>query len=256
MTVLGKCSLCLETAELQLGHVMPKFVTKFMKKHSSTPQRLRGVEMTPLQDSQKRYMFCHPCEHLLAKDESTFRNRVMSEGSLSSPVVQYQDWLLRFAAGLLFRTIIDNRLEDSRNHSGPLERAEESLRDFMVSGTHTGHSVLHIGLGVQFPSRIVPASKRTVYEQFLASGCSWGIKRPGQGKTLAVYAHLPAHMFWMPVAPKRVRASEWQNVKIHRKGLLDTEQSQMCPPEFYGTLDSVIRELLPSSERAGWNVTA
>ncbi len=246
MTVVGECSLCLETGELQLGHIIPKFVTKFIKNHSEAPhKRLLGVGAQLLQDSPKRHMFCRKCEQLLGKDEKLFNENALSDAALFSSQLRYDGWMLRFAAGLLLRTMIDNRALHETPQRKELERAERSLAKFLLKGAPTGYALLRISVGIQDPERLTSTRMRTPYEQALTAGTTWGVRTHPTGQFLAVFAQIPFHVFWMPVVPKRVKESEWQNVKIRRRGVFDANQPQVCPVEYHRTIDFLLAETEP-----------
>ncbi len=62
---------------------------------------------------------------------------------------------------------------------------------------------------------------------------------------LAVYAHLPFHVFWTGVAPKRVRANDWKNCRIRKSGVLDPNVQQHAPSVFWEYVDWRLRVGVP-----------
>ena len=201
-------------------------------------------------------MFCRSCEQTLSKDESDFSARLMSDEALFSSRLVYEDWLLRFAAGLMLRTIVDHEALGTKPHRRELERAKTALRDFLRRDVPTGYSLLRVGVGIQDLDRAIRTGIRNLYEQGLTAGCSWGVNDQGEGRFLAVYAQIPFHVFWMPIVPKRVKKTEWQNVKIHRSGVFDANDTQVCPPVYHQMIEAALMEVEPMYREANRRAVA
>lgn len=64
--MMGKCALCGEDKELQLSHIIPKFIGKYLKNTSIGNIRSHENPNRIAQDIEKHYMLCHDCEELFS----------------------------------------------------------------------------------------------------------------------------------------------------------------------------------------------
>ena len=71
----GICALCGQKKELQLSHIVPKFVIRHLKKTSIGSIRAQNPNKT-VQDGEKHYMLCHDCEELFSASEKRFADKV------------------------------------------------------------------------------------------------------------------------------------------------------------------------------------
>jgi hypothetical protein len=71
----GICALCRQKKELQLSHIVPKFVIRHLKKTSIGS--IRGQNPNKIvQDGEKHYMLCHKCEEVFSASEKRFADKV------------------------------------------------------------------------------------------------------------------------------------------------------------------------------------
>jgi len=72
---MGVCKLCDETAELQVSHIVPRFVFGWLKDNSATGfLRFSGQPNLRVQDGPKLSWLCRDCEELLNDWETKFAN--------------------------------------------------------------------------------------------------------------------------------------------------------------------------------------
>lgn len=67
------CALCGQPKELQLSHIVPKFIINHLKKTSIG--KIRNQEKA-VQDGEKHYLLCHDCEELFSRSERAFANQI------------------------------------------------------------------------------------------------------------------------------------------------------------------------------------
>ena len=102
------CALCLEEKELQLSHIVPKFVFSYVKR--SAPSALRSYR-TPnlrIQDGEKEYLLCRECEQLFSGWEKLFSELLFTPLHNPLPVtipIIYRDWALKFAVSVSWRVL-------------------------------------------------------------------------------------------------------------------------------------------------------
>jgi hypothetical protein len=133
------CALCGKAALLKLGHIVPRFVTDWLK--STTPGMIRNLHESGkrIQDGPKLYLLCGDCELLFSAWEKTFAERVFRHFHRSSddePPVPYESWCLNFATSVSWRSLryLMHRglLADVAASQHPLLDAEETWRDFLL----------------------------------------------------------------------------------------------------------------------------
>lgn len=104
-----KCRLCYRTAELQLSHVVPAFVIRWLKRTSMSPLRSGAEPNVRKQDGPKAHLLCRECEQIFQKWETPFAEQIFA--ALHRPDDQlpdklpYQDWALRFAVSVSWRAL-------------------------------------------------------------------------------------------------------------------------------------------------------
>jgi len=107
--VNGKCALCARDAELQVGHIIPKFVFSWLKETAPGGIRSNRVPNRRIQDGEKQYLLCSDCEELFSRWETTFCERLFlplhSSSSVSNPV-RYGPWALKFAVSVSWRVLL------------------------------------------------------------------------------------------------------------------------------------------------------
>ncbi|GLB29108.1 hypothetical protein LAD12857_10310 [Lacrimispora amygdalina] len=69
------CALCRENKELELSHIIPKFVMRYLKKTAFGAIRNMGDFNRVVQDSEKHYLLCGDCEDLFSTYETKFANK-------------------------------------------------------------------------------------------------------------------------------------------------------------------------------------
>src|SRR3954470_18002558 len=84
------CALCGEQARLKLSHIIPRFVSRALKRPGGAT----------------RPLLCSECEDLFGGYESTFA-RVVFHPLLANPrvVAKYEKWLVQFAASVSWRVV-------------------------------------------------------------------------------------------------------------------------------------------------------
>jgi hypothetical protein len=103
----GQCRLCQAQAELQLSHVLPAFVYRWLRT-SSGNGHIRGSDKPNrrVQDGLKLYWLCSRCEGLLSVSEGEFANKLFlpyTNGTKKS--VRYSSWLMHFCTSLSWRVL-------------------------------------------------------------------------------------------------------------------------------------------------------
>lgn len=104
---IGSCLLCEKTSDLQLSHIIPAFVFRWLRESSGNGHFRLGMEPNRrAQDGLKRYWLCSACEGMLGRSETSFAKY------LFHPFVQgektrfrYDAWLMHFCVSLSWRVL-------------------------------------------------------------------------------------------------------------------------------------------------------
>ena len=252
---LAVCALCLRVSDLQASHITPKFAVRFIKRHSALERsRLLHYDLQVAQDSTRRRMLCSACEQALGRDEQRFQSRLLTDDYLFSgtPVV-YEEWMLRFVAGLMFKVIVEHQDHLGLAQPRALSPAREALREYLRGHSPTTrYPLLHACVGLEDAGRFVRAGGRlNQYEHYMTGAVDHTVVAASNHRSLvAVYAHIPYHVFWMPVVPRRVRADEWTNTRLHMNGVLDPQRRQRCGSEFWAFITTRLEDLRAVFEEA------
>ena len=104
-----KCHFCEKDAQLQLSHIIPKFVYKWAKE--TTPGYLRSSKNpnVRIQDGEKQYYFCSDCEQLFGSWEKAFSENIfypLHNSGSESFSLKYHDWCLKFAVSVSWRVLL------------------------------------------------------------------------------------------------------------------------------------------------------
>jgi hypothetical protein len=145
---IGVCRLCKETKELQLSHIVPKFVGKWLKKTSASGH-LRNVVNANLriQDVPKEYLLCKICEGLFSEFEKKFAEKIFQPFHNNQKQFHYDTWLQKFLISLNWRvaiSAINTNLEPSHPFNDILQETLEKWRLFLLGKTKDPTNKNHI----------------------------------------------------------------------------------------------------------------
>lgn len=124
----GICRLCQNHAELQLSHVIPAFVFKWLKKGG--PIRHSANINQRVQDGLKFEWLCASCEARFNVWETQFAKHVFHPLTNNADTAHYSDWLLKFCASLSWRSLLHAREQNLLTHFSidRLAQVDEALK--------------------------------------------------------------------------------------------------------------------------------
>lgn len=105
----GACRLCDRVGQLEVSHIIPKFVIRWQNDTSVSPLRASERPNVRVQDGTKLRFLCGDCEDLFEKWETAFAPTVFAP--LHRPVdeiptdVAYGAWGLKFAVSVSWRVL-------------------------------------------------------------------------------------------------------------------------------------------------------
>ncbi|UCE65114.1 MAG: hypothetical protein JSU85_09550 [Candidatus Zixiibacteriota bacterium] len=140
-----KCRLCGEPSKLELGHIAPSFVIKYLKNTSITGYMRRSDEPNiTFQDGEKHPLFCRNCENKFSSDENYFAKEVFFpyHKRILGPI-KYDYRLGRFCILQAFRKIVYNEVITNKlsiykpTIRKRLIKARDFFREFLMVGGKT-----------------------------------------------------------------------------------------------------------------------
>lgn len=138
----GKCALCHENKELELSHIVPKFVIRHLKKTSFGAIRNMENPNMIVQDGEKHYMLCGDCEDLFSTYETKFANKFFYP-YMNDSVKQfdYDQETYYFLTSVSWRSLYLDILDFVKNHETyevdlntleTLVKREKSMREYLL----------------------------------------------------------------------------------------------------------------------------
>jgi len=211
----GQCKLCLEQSDLQLSHIVPAFVFKWLKKDG----HIRHAENIDrrVQDGDKDYLLCAACEQRLNSWETQFANNVFHPINADErTLVRYDSWLLKFCVSISWRALVHISNKARLNHfsasqSAHVEKALDTWRKYMMDelphpGKYEQHlipfSIIENTGSFKFPPNINRYLLRNV-ELDAAAGSESAFVYSKLGR-FGIFGFIDV-----------VRPKEWKGTKIH-----------------------------------------
>jgi uncharacterized protein YchJ len=222
--MIGQCQLCRREADLQYGHIFPRFSILWLKRTSATGF-LRNLESTKrAQEAKREYILCRECEQLLSRDEKTFAEEMfVPYHDRSQSVFEYGAWLRRFLAGLHFKVLVTrNKSLFPRSAAEVYAAAEEELRAFLLGRAETpGRAEFHVFFWdvIKDVSHPLPAKMNW----YLARGFD-ATPVFAEAGAVAVYAKVIKIMTHAFLTPRDGEKERWEGTQVFEEGVLRTPQ--------------------------------
>lgn len=136
---IGICRLCQRESELQLSHVVPAFVFRWLRE-SSGNSHMRSTEVPNrrVQDGPQRHWLCLECEGRLGRSEAAFATGLFHPYlARSGERFRYGPWLLRFCVSVSWRNLLIqlDHLEEhnfTASERNWVESAERTWRQYLL----------------------------------------------------------------------------------------------------------------------------
>jgi hypothetical protein len=137
----GKCALCSAEGDLELSHLIPRFIAKRLKADSPSPFLRSGADPnTRVQDAPKEYLLCRDCEERFSTVERRFAEVVFAptmNGQRIDDLVVTREHQ-QFAASMVWRHLIyilrqrdtNEELDYTPDDWSAIEIAENALRAY------------------------------------------------------------------------------------------------------------------------------
>jgi hypothetical protein len=237
------CALCLRAQSLRQSHIVPKFIGAYLKDTSATGYLRDAVNPNVRQqDLKKEPLLCADCEQVFSVWEREFSQLAFPNlQSDSFTELLYDEWLLKFAVSLSWRTLVTDREKlatDLSQFAEAIGEALENWRRFLLGERKQPGSEHHLFVFAGVPEQ-VPDGLHPKFLHYCLRGidATEAVSR----RTVAVYVKLLRSFIYSPVIPKS--PAGWKNTRIHAgQGRLINPQT-IAMRGFSEFLDSRVHEV-------------
>ena len=238
----GKCRLCGVESTLQLSHIFPAFITRWLRESSGNGHmRNSSSPNKRVQDGLKRYWLCKSCEGLLGRSETDFATQLFYPYTkCESARIIYGEWLLRFCVSVSWRVLQLNKEEAPLTGYEPeaLERIDKALnvwKDFLLGQRpHPGSFQQHLLPLGPIESASEPGDLPTNINRYLMRTIDMDLVR---GRTTNfVYSKLGRFIILGFI--REDHPNRWQGTKISVKTGRVEPSDYILPQQFLEYLNS------------------
>ncbi len=241
------CALCKKNNELKDSHLIPKFVSNWIKSTSATGKLRPAIAPNHrVQDTIKVKLLCNDCECLFSKFETYFADSVFYPVIDSdSYVINYNKSLLKFAVSLSWRILVYHLLNHKTNikHIKELKEAEKNWREYLLSNVMKNDYEHHMLM------------LRYIWNAPKISGTdvdiNWYYYRTVDGTIIQnneesiVFVKLPGFAFFSSVIPKNFKHGN--NTIINNIGALNAKKQSLSETVRKYLIQRSIEALAPIS---------
>lgn len=136
------CALCKNKTTLKESHIIPKFVTEWIKKTGITGflRKSENEYKRREQDGFKKYLLCENCEGLFSKSEKKFAENIFipylkdNQGEF-----EYQEWLNYFVTSVNWRILylelidyLNKEVDITQNNIEEITKATQELGEYLL----------------------------------------------------------------------------------------------------------------------------
>jgi len=242
--VQGKCALCKKTSNLKKSHIVPKFVSTWIKKTSATGY-MRGIKKPKkrMQDLPKFPLLCGDCEQLFSKLESyfasTFFHPILDN---NKEEIAYDENLCRFIISLNWRTLVtaySDQVKVDPWIEQHLNRAEEIWRRYLLGESSNLGLYEHYFFFLSNIKSEIVLPKKFQWYTLRATDSTLASNK----NVVFSFTHFPHFCFVSTIFP--FTFSDWEDTKIENNGKFSTK-SQINDYYFWDFLVSRGKLLLSS----------
>lgn len=226
------CELCQQPADLQLSHIIPRFVWKWLKDSSPGALRASPNPNRRIQDGPKLALLCAACEQRFSAWERPFAEQVflpLHERRQNPQTITYGDWALKFAVSVSWRSLTYLMRQPIDDPYLPIQEqyiadALAAWRGFLLGSTkHPGDFTQHL-----LPVEVVtgytsPRISPFLNRYFLRSA---QIDLITSQSSIYIYTKMCKILIFGRIHEKR--PNDWLGLQLHAKrGLLLSARSKV-----------------------------
>jgi hypothetical protein len=215
----GKCALCKKHSVLKKSHIVPKFVSKWLKKTSATGF-MRGVKEPKkrLQDLPRLPLLCSDCEQLFSELESFFASKIFHpilDGQEKE--VGYDENLQRFIVSLNWRTLVTTYSDQIKVHpwiEQHVQTAEECWRKYLLKESPNIEPYEHHCFFLDYIESEIGVPEK--FQWYTLRGADSTLASNDDQSAVFAFTHFPHFVFVSTIFP--FTFPDWRATKINSKG--------------------------------------
>lgn len=214
---VGYCRLCGQHGPLQLSHIIPAFVYRWLK-FTGGPIRQSTEPNRRVQDGLKEHWLCRECEDRFGKREKVFADSIFHCQAPKPESITYGPWFNYFATSLAWRTL---EFAYGKNPDAQYTREQEDLtsqareewrRSLLGSPQMSRMFPLHVMMfqaGIKTNAADLPSN----WNRFQLRQITLDIV--GSSKSLMTYTKLGPFTFFGMI---QHRKRDWRGTRINLEG--------------------------------------
>lgn len=136
---LKECALCHNNSALELSHIIPKFVVRYLKNTSVGKLRSADNPNATIQDGEKHYLLCGECEDRFSECEKKFADNIFHPYfKQHQRSFTYDKWLHYFITSVSWRHLYLDLLDFVQHHVVGLDalecliESEQIMREYLL----------------------------------------------------------------------------------------------------------------------------
>lgn len=235
-----KCKLCSRVSNIEMSHLIPAFVVRYLKSTSVTGyiRNTKDPNLTQ-QEGEKFPLFCSDCEGIFSRLEKYFAEEVfIPYHKGNSRISEYDYRLGRFCASQAFRKIVYNDCISDKSRAlkpnlmNKLAKARDFLQQYVLSGAknqneYSNHLIFTDLVETWGPGLPSPPEK---FNMYITRAIDTAIVSSGRGK-LFIYNKMCKIILLTFIVPRKPRIFE--STRIFGMGSLSRGTGDMTlPTEF------------------------
>lgn len=208
------CALCKEESELHLSHIIPRFISKWLKKTSAT-NYIRAYSGKRKQDSFKRFLLCRECEQLFSNYESYFASKFFYPLIKDSRIIKfitYDERLLKFIISVNWRILHDFLEEKDKNKNTEFTKLLDNWNKYLNNYTD---KLLNSNYLIFHDFNEPETTNDFKYISYISSLSDAGVLSNKIGTKL-VFTQIP--FFTLISTIKQLEGYNLENLEIYTKG--------------------------------------
>jgi len=250
---LGNCRLCGSESELQLSHIIPAFVFRWLRESAGNGFiRASAQPNLRVQDGPQEHWLCATCEGRFNRSETAFANNVFH------PYVQgrgerlrYERWMLEFCTSLSWRVLEyqlsrANLSKYSPEDMARIQAARDRWRSFLLAqAPHPGEFRQHLVALDQIESTTVTDLPPNI-NRYLMRAIDIDVCHNDSSNTIFVFSKIGR--FVIVGFAKGPPQGHWQGTRINANGGTVEPRQYVMPRGFLDYLCHKARRVIAANE--------
>lgn len=225
MKIMAICALCQKDETLKHSHIIPRFVSHYIKKNSATGfLRSATNPERRLQDGDKQYLLCGSCEGRFSKMETAFARKMFHPFQESGfQKFEYEEWLHYFISSVSWRNLYLDICGFVSTQDLPVDVfeslivAEGNLRKYLLGEKNDIGSIEnHIFFFDQIESAPEDISNANPHAFFRTSEFGYTLTTYDYGGGYYVFSNLAGILICTII--KRTNEDNWKNTMVNLTG--------------------------------------